>query len=65
MKKLKKPIVQKVRAKNGTDIFYTYSNWPINEIDGVPFISVVKNPPNNDKTQVIHYMKKDTMEYVK
>ena len=65
MKKLKKPTVQKVRAKNGTDIFYTYSNWPINEIDGVSFISVVKNPPSNDKSQVIHYMKKDNMEYVK
>lgn len=60
-----KPKLQKVRARNGTDIFYTYSNWPINEIDGVSFLSVVKEVPNRDKIQVIHYMKKDNMEYVK
>ena len=64
MKKVK-PILKKVRAKNGTDIFYTYSNWPINEIDGVEFISVVKEKSDSWKTQVIHYMKKDNMEYVK
>jgi hypothetical protein len=60
-----KPIVKKVRAINGTDIFYTYSNWPIETIDGVEFIPVVKSEPNNYKNQVVHYMKKDIMEYVK
>lgn len=60
-----KPILKKVRAKNGTDIFYTYSNWSTTEIDGITFIAVVKELPNNYKNQVIHYMRKDNMEYVK
>lgn len=67
MKTTKKqtPVLKKVRAKNGTDIFYTYSNWKTNEIDGVTFIPVVKNYPSHSETQVVHYMRKDTMEYVK
>lgn len=66
MKKVKpKSVLKKVRAKNGTDIFYTYSNWPIEEIDGQQFIAVVKQMPDPKKNQVIHYMKKDSMEYVK
>jgi len=60
-----KSILKKVRAINGTDIFYTYSNWPIEIIDGVEFLPVVKELPDPWKTQVIHYMKKDKMEYVK
>jgi hypothetical protein len=60
MKNVKsKSILKKVRARNGTDIYYTYSNWPIEEIDGEKFIPVPK------KNQVVHYMKKDSMEYVK
>lgn len=66
MKKVNsKPILKKVRARNGTDIFYTYSNWETKEIEGITFIPVVKSIPNQNKTQVIHYMKKDTMEYMK
>ena len=66
MKKVKpKSTLKKVRAKNGTDIFYTYSHWPIEEIDGQKFIAVVKQMPDPKKNQVIHYMKKDSMEYVK
>lgn len=64
MKKAK-PILKKVRAKNGTDTFYTYSNWPVEEIDGEKFIPVVKQMPDPKKNQVVHYMKKDSMEYVK
>jgi hypothetical protein len=64
MKKTKS-ILQKVRAKNGTDIFYTYSNWPVEEIDGEKFLAVVKQKPNNELQQMVHYMKKDNMEYVK
>jgi hypothetical protein len=66
MKNVKsKVIIKKVRAINGTDIFYTYSNWPIETIDGIEFIPVVKQMPDPKKNQVIHYMKKDIMEYVK
>ena len=58
-----KPKLQKVRAKNGMDIFYAYSHWPTREIDGITFISVVKE--NSNEYQVGHWMKKDNMEYVK
>jgi hypothetical protein len=64
MKKVKS-ILKKVRARNGTDIFYTYSNWPIEEIDGEKFIAVVREVPDSKKNQIVHYMKKDSMEYVK
>jgi len=60
-----KAILKKVRARNGTDIFYTYSNWATNEIDGVTFLPVVKEIPDPKKNQVVHYMRKDNMEYVK
>ena len=55
----------KLRAKNGgMDIFYSYTNWATNEIDGITFIPVVKSP-NKDENQVIHYMRKDNMEVVR
>jgi hypothetical protein len=60
-----KPILKKVRYKNGTDTFYTYTNWPVKEIDGVSYLSVVKNLPSHHETQVLHYVRKDAMEYVK
>ena len=71
-----KPILKKIRARNGTDIFYTFSHWPIEEIDGEKFISFQfllkyfllmnrKQKPDNNVTQVTYYMKKDSMEYVK
>ena len=64
MKKVKS-ILKKVRARNGTDVYYTYSNWETKEIDGVTFIPVVKTIPVNTLTDKVHWMKKDTMEYVK
>jgi hypothetical protein len=59
-----KSILKKVRSKTNSDIYYTYSNWATNEIDGITFIPVVKSIPSGE-TQVIHYMRKDNMEYVK
>lgn len=64
MKNIKQTL-KKVRYKNGTDIFYTYTHWPIKEIDGVQYLSVVKNPPGHSDTQIVHYVRKDAMEYVK
>ena len=56
----------KLRAKNGgTDIFYSYTNWTMNIIDGEEYYPVVKSIPSNEKNQVIHYMKKVNMEIVK
>ena len=60
-----KPLLKKVRSKTNSDIYYTYSNWATNEIDGVTFIPVVKSLPDSKKQQAIHYMRKDNMEYVK
>jgi hypothetical protein len=59
-----KSILKKVRSKTNSDIYYTYSNWATNEIDGITFIPVVKGVPDGS-TQVIHYMRKDNVEYVK
>ena len=56
----------KLRAKNGgVDIFYSYSHWSMNIIDGEEYYPVVKFMPSHDETQVIHYMKKSNMEIVK
>ena len=62
----KPPILLKLRAKNGgTDIFYSYTNWTMNIIDGEEYYPVVKSPPSSSETQVVHYMKKVNMEIVK
>ena len=66
MKQFKKPILKKVRIRNGDGtIFYTYSSWETNEIDGVVFVPVVKQMPSQDKTQQLHYLRKDSLETVK
>lgn len=67
MKKvIHQPKLQKVRSRlNQTEVYFTYSHWELKEIDGVKFIPVVKTMPSNEKTQQIHYMRKDNMEYVK
>jgi hypothetical protein len=60
-----KAIIKKVRSKTNSDIYYTYSTWATNDIDGVTFIPVVKEIPDPKKNQVVHYMRKDNMEFVK
>lgn len=60
-----KSILKKVRSKTNSDIYYTYSNWETREIEGVTFIPVVKDVPDSKKNQVVHYMRKDNVEYVK
>ena len=65
MKHKKEPVLQKVRVKNGGDIYYTYSHWDTKEIDGVVFIPVNKFHPSQVKTQQIHYMRKDSLEKVR
>ena len=60
-----KSILKKVRSKTNQDIYSTYSNWATNEIEGITFIPVVKEAPNPAKNQVIFYMRKDNVEYVK
>ena len=60
-----KAILKKVRSKTNSDIYYTYSNWATNEIEGITFIPVVKEVPDSKKNQVDFYMRKDNVEYVK
>lgn len=65
MKTVKKSILKKVRTKINNEIFYTYSDWPSKEIDGVEFIAVNKNIPTGQQTQAIHWLRKDSVEYIK
>jgi len=48
-----------------SEVYYTYSHWPSKDIDGVEFLSVVKQVPSHSNTQTIHYMRKDSLEKVK
>jgi hypothetical protein len=64
--KSKLPQVIKVRNKLHLDeVWYTCTDWTLKDIEGVSFIPVVRNYPDMHKTQQIHYMKKDNMEYLK
>lgn len=61
---LEKPIKMRNRFTI-TDIYYTFDNWPSKEIEGITFLPVVKNDPSDNKTQVLHYMRKDSLEKTK
>lgn len=55
----------KVRVKATKEIYYTFKQWPTKEIEGVEFIGVNKFEPSQSRTQVMHYLRKDTLEYLK
>jgi hypothetical protein len=73
MKNIKRPGIdgppkgppKKYRVKNGTDIYYSFSHWTGTEIDGVVFLAVCKQYPSQDKTQMLHYVRKDSLELIK
>lgn len=46
------------------EFYYTYPHWPFREIDGVIFLPVIKEMPNLQKPQSIHYIRKDSLERV-
>ena len=48
-----------------TEIYYTFSHWEPREIEGVQFIPVCKFYPSQEKTQQLHYMRKDSLEKVR
>ena len=48
-----------------SEVYYSYAHWPQKEIDGVPFMPVVKSTPSQTNTQTVHYMRKDSLEKVK
>ena len=57
-----------IKVKNKfspTEVYYSFSSWPVKEIDGVVFLPVVKQPPSHTSTQTIHYMRKDSLEKTK
>jgi hypothetical protein len=62
------PLMEKpIKLRNRftvTDVYYTFANWPSKEIEGITFLPVVKNEPSN-KTQDVHYMRKDSLEKTK
>ena len=61
-----KPVLKKYRVRNGSgEIYYTYTHWEPNEIDGVTFLPVTKSMPSHDRTQQLHYLRKDSLEVVK
>ena len=64
MKHKKDPVLQKVRVKNGGETYYTYSHWEPKEIEGVVFIPVNKFMPSKERTQQLHYLRKDWLEYI-
>jgi hypothetical protein len=52
-------------VKISNEEFYTFSDWPSKEIDGVEFIAVNKRLPAGNQTQLIHWLRKDSVEYIK
>jgi hypothetical protein len=61
---LKNPIKMRNRL-NVTDVYYTFPHWKTREIDGVVFLPVVKQPPSHERTQTLHYIRKDSLEKTK
>jgi hypothetical protein len=58
-----KEILQKVRNRLHIDeVYYTYSHWPVKDIDGVAFLPIIKEVSEHPK---VFYMRKDNLEYVK
>jgi hypothetical protein len=47
------------------EVVYTFPGWPTKDIDGVPFVTVVKRKPHQDITQPSYWMRKDSLELVK
>lgn len=57
------PVFKKLRnMRSPEDEYYTNPSWPSKEIDGVPFIYVVKNINIQDNPKLI---RKDSLEAVK
>ena len=62
--KSKKPQMRKLRnLRDHAAVYYTMIDWETKEIEGVVFMPVVKMPTMDQK--MVHWMRKDSMEYVK
>jgi hypothetical protein len=56
--------VKKLRNKVTKDEYFTYESWDSKEIDNVVFVPVVKKL-DPSLTQVVLWMKKESLETVK
>lgn len=65
MKTSNKSFFKKVRVRTNHEEYYTLLNVPSKEIEGVMFLPVVKQVPSQQKTQPIHYIRKDSVEFIK
>lgn len=67
MNKVTKQIQKKVRVKTSHEVYYTCTHWPVKQIDGVDFLSVVKNVPSNqiNQTQIVHLLRRDAVDFIK
>ena len=61
---LEKPIKLRNRF-TVTDIYYTFTHWHPKEIEGVTFLPVVKKEPSHTESQIVHFMRKDSLEKTK
>ena len=55
----------KVRVISSKEEFYTFKSWPEKTIEGTTFIGVNKFVPTQDKTQIMYWLRKDSLEYPK
>ena len=47
------------------EVYYTFADWPTREVDGMEFLSVVRQKPTQEKKQSVYYVRKDSLEKVK
>ena len=60
-----KPKLQKVRLLTNRTEYYTYSHWEPKMIDGQAYLPVNKFVSGENDLREIHYVRKDSVEYVK
>jgi hypothetical protein len=46
------------------EYFYSMTDWPTKDIDGVCFVSVVKKEPNYRLQQSVHWIRRDSLKKV-
>ena len=56
----------KMRSRiHPTEFYWTYSHWGTNFVDGVEFLPVTRFEPDQQRTQQLYYVRKDSLEKVK
>lgn len=57
-----KPI--KLQSLTSKEVFYSFPHWTGKEVDGVEFTAVVKQQPSHERTQTLHYIRKDNLQKI-